>query len=326
MKLSELNPADVTPVETPESTGKLKLSDLHPDEVTAAPEPGGFLAKAKELASDFLTGHRPYEKNAPIEPSIAQNLGYLGGVASTGLIQGAKALAGKGSMDDMKEAIAGRAKSAPQQLQESGVSPTMSYVAGIPLQIATDPMAEFSAAPFKGALSAGKTAVSPVAEYIGNRVKDGAESFATSPFFEKVANATNVVGKGKSVLEKIAASGELPEALQPAADAASGMAGRALAYKSPLAPVQAISDASRGVTYVQKGMAKVLDKAGPAVKALQSSKIFSDGQLEKIAASPFFQTLKSAHETGGTDAVSTAHYVLQQTDPGYQQLLKDEQH
>ncbi len=288
---------------------------------------------SKVMDHNWLT-HEPVApvppERAPIEPSIGKTLAYPGGVVSTAVVQGAKALGGNGSADDMTEALKGNAKSVPQQLLESDFSPAAAYGVGIPLQVATDPFAEFSAAPVKAAAG-------PVAQYIGNKAVAGAEKFATTPVFNRIANATNVVGKGKDLVGKLvdAAKGSLPDSVKPAVDVASGLAGRAAAYKTPLAPVQAVSDAARGVTTVQKGVAKVLDKLSPgakpvnqnskAIKALMSSNLFSEPQLARLTNSPYIEKLERAAEDGSADSVATTHYVLQQTDPGYQKLLKEEQ-
>jgi hypothetical protein len=71
--------------------------------------------------------------------------------------------------------------------------------------------------------------------------------------------------------------------------------------------------------------AVVLDKSSKAMQSLMGSNLFSEGQLARLAASPYFRALKNAGDVGGAEAVATTHYVLQQTDPEYQQFLKDEQ-
>ena len=130
------------------------------------------LSRVGTLAKQFfLTGHPNAPGHEPIEPSIGQALSYPAGVVSTGVIQGAKqALNGTGSMEDFKQALQGNAKSAPQQLQESGMSPVASYAAGIPLQIATDPFASFLSMKGRGAAD--------VPSYISQRLRDKAGRMA----------------------------------------------------------------------------------------------------------------------------------------------------
>lgn len=131
-------------------------------------EDAGLLSKINDF--NWVT-HEPIKKDparTPIEPSVAENFAYPSGVTSTALIQGFKALTGHpdkaGMAGDMADALSGRAKSAPQQLEELGLHPIASHAVGIPLQGLTDPMAGFTGKPVEAALS-------PVGEFIKNRLK-----------------------------------------------------------------------------------------------------------------------------------------------------------
>jgi len=113
-------------------------------------------------------------------------------------------------------------------------------------------------------------------------------------------------------------------------------------FRSLTAPVQAVSDLARAASFGQKGLASALDagaaqpaataaagyvadKADPVYQLMMNSKIWSPSQISQLASTPYGQVLKNAAKSGGPDGISTTHYILQQTDPQYQALLKKEQ-
>lgn len=142
---------------------------------------------------------------------------------------------------------------------------------------------------------------------VGKGAVNVAQKAATSPLPGKIADATNVAGKVKSFIgNKLsgpagAMKGILPEGV---ADFASGAAARAATYKTPLAPIQAISDSARLVQGGQKGVAWMLDNAPQ--------------KLGKFAA-----PLKAAADRGGT-ALATTSFLLSQSDPEFQEIMKSE--
>lgn len=108
----------------------------------------------------------------PIEPSIGKNLAYAGNLVATGAIQGAKELAsGTGNMKDVRAALAGDGKSAPQQLEEAGLPPAAAYGLGIPLQVVTDPMAGFTAPALAKALQPVADKATNVGRAIADRLR-----------------------------------------------------------------------------------------------------------------------------------------------------------
>lgn len=447
---------------------------------TAPPEEPSTLGKVGQLAKEFfITGHPNAPGHEPIEPSVGQNLGYAGGVLSTGAIQGAKELAaGTGSMSDFTDALKGNAKGAPQQLEESGFSPLAAYGVGIPLQIATDPLADFSSAPTRAAAGelADKvqTGAENVGDYISNRLAHGAENLAvnhlrptaamraklgpqglqsaarealdsgsieagskasttaqnlsdrldevgavkgdivdasdatinpsdianqvhdqvvspllqtseTAPIAENIENKAEGLLKqypGNSMTpaqleaEKMAVQSNINYKVDPSAaiqakesyarvlkqgvenavtdpnfipakqswqnlNNAQQMAERTANVShgglldtglglSAVAHTNPVTLAAAGARALTKGRlsstgAVLLDKSSKVVQSLTDSNLFTPEQISKIVSSPFSQVLERAGESGGNAGLSTAHYVLQQTDPNYQQLLKDEQ-
>ena len=323
MKLSDLNPNEVTPVETAAPSGPLKLSDLHPSEVTPAEEPGMLEAGARGLAQGATLGFGDELYGAGNAGVQALKKGSLADLHSD-YAKGRDEV--RANNDAAKKAHpyaygAGELAGSAVPLAASGASvPALAAtgaVGAVGNSDSSDPATLAKQAAMGGAMTGaagaamGAAAQSPVGKYIGDRLSGAAENFATTPLFNKVADATNIVGKTKGLVGKLAGSGILPESIQPAADAVSGAAGRMAAYKSPLAPIQAVSDASRGMSFLQDGVAKALD--------------LTEGQFSRISKTPYFQSLKNAVENGGPTAAATTHYILQQTDPKYQELLKDDQ-
>lgn len=148
------------------------------------------------------------------------------------------------------------------------------------------------------AIGAGLSKVTPVFKAISER-------FATSPLPSKISEATNVVGKGKTIAEKFVGSiGEsLPGGAKKAMDVFSGVAGRKAAYSNPVTGVpQLISDSARAVSGAQKGVAWILDNA--------------PDKLGKFAG--ILQKAKAA----GPSAFATANFLLQSKNPEYQEILK----
>lgn len=93
----------------------------------------GMMAMAKRF-------HIPPEALQKMQQYVAKPLGYLGGVGSTAAVQAAKALVGKGSIDPVIHAVMGDAKSAVEQLRDSGWNRSAARVVGVPLQMASDPL------------------------------------------------------------------------------------------------------------------------------------------------------------------------------------------
>lgn len=131
------------------------------------------------------------------------------------------------------------------------------------------------------------------------------ERFATSPVPSKVSDATNVVGHGKDFVDKFLHlnADKLNPAVRSGLDAISGAVGRKAAYSNPVTAVpQGISDVAKGVTYAQKGAAYLLDKTPEVL-----------GQ--------YLPAIKSAASKGPT-ALAATEFLLQQTSPGFQEILK----
>lgn len=134
-------------------------------------------------------------------------------------------------------------------------------------------------------------------------IKSGAEGLATTPLFDKVANATNVVGKGRDFISKVTAPimDQLSPGVKKAADVATAVAGRFGAYKTPLAPVQAVSDAASVASGAQKGLAWLMDNA--------------PDKLGKFAPA-----LKEA-ASRGSKALAATSFILQQREPEFVKIL-----
>jgi hypothetical protein len=111
----------------------------------------------------------------------------------------------------------------------------------------------------------------------GKALGAGAEKFATSPVFNKISDATNLGG---------------------------GAVGRVGSYSLPgVKYVQGVSDAAKGVSYLQKGVAYALDHAPES--------------LGKYAT-----VLKQAASQGPA-AFATTDFLLSQKDPEYQKIKKN---
>jgi hypothetical protein len=68
------------------------------------------------------------------------------------------------------------------------------------------------------------------------------------------------------------------------------------------------------------------DRFGTSVfRKMLDMKIGTADVIKRIAASPYGQVLKNAAASGGPEAMATTHYILNQTDPAYQKLLKTAQ-
>lgn len=133
-----------------------------------------------------------------------------------------------------------------------------------------------------------------------------ATRLATSPIPKKIADATNMVGKVKGIASNLA--GEFSESMGPRSkqvvDFISGLAGRKAAYAIPGSNfAQGVSDTARGVEVAQKGLVWVLDNAPQ--------------KLGKYAG-----VLKKAAQAGPA-AMATTNFLLQQSDPEYQRVLKE---
>lgn len=154
---------------------------------------------------------------------------------------------------------------------------------------------------------AGGAATSKALGAVGSVAKGAAEKFATSPLPGKIADATNVVGKGKGLVEKF--TGMVGDNLSPRTkqvmDYVSGAVGRKAAYSNPVTGVpQAISDTAKVAQGAQKGMAWLLDNAP-----------------EKLGK--FASVAKEALASGGPQALATTEFILSQSSPEYQKIQKD---
>ena len=163
---------DISDLPPPEDNGRQPAEDLPPpDGDLPPPDDGGYKA-APWYDKALKYNWRTKEKLKPTDPDktpqedegVGQALGYPGGVATTAVIQGAKALAGKGKMSELVDALKGKAKSAPQQLEESGWPKAASWAAGLPLQAVTDPMADTMGM---------RTGVQDATGAVGNAVEKG---------------------------------------------------------------------------------------------------------------------------------------------------------
>lgn len=149
-------------------------------------------------------------------------------------------------------------------------------------------------------------AVGPIATKAASALPNFMHAAVTSPIPQKISDATNLTGQAKGVIGKAARlfAADLPEGkLKTAGDVVTGLVGRHAAYHSPLAPVQLISDAAMGVSKAQSVIAKLLDSTP-----------------EKLGK--FAPVLKDA-ATRGANAVATTHFLLGQSDPEYQKIMKD---
>lgn len=173
----------------------------------------------------------------------------------------------------------------------------------------------------------------------GNVAKHIATRFATSPLPKKVSDATNVVGAAKGMAGKFLglAGDNLPPAAKRITDLVSGTIGRKAAYSNPVTAIpQGISDVAKGVTFAQKGMATALDKGAPlisgATKAVgaaagaASAKPLVNRMLEESPdrLGKFAPALQSAAQRGES-ALASTHFLLSQSDPEYQAIMKENQ-
>jgi hypothetical protein len=69
--------------------------------------------------------------------------------------------------------------------------------------------------------------------------------------------------------------------------------------------------------------AVAMDAASSGIRSLLDSNLLTAPQVSRIAASPYADLLKKA-SLNGQHALAMTHYVLQQTDPKYQELLKQD--
>lgn len=172
------------------------------------------------------------------------------------------------------------------------------------MTVASNPLLMMSGVPGQAAASLASKGASAIAK----PAAELAERVATSPLPEQIANATNVTGHIKDFAGKILPkiSENLPEgAMRSFTDVATGALGRKAAYSNPLTAIpQGISDVAQVASKGQKGLAWMLDNAPQ--------------RLGK-----FLPVLKSA-AARGTDALATTSFILQQTEPEFQQIVKDQ--
>lgn len=215
---------------------------------------------------------------------------------------------------------------------------------------------EITKKPSAGSLSVGANPlmnVSAPAGAIPAVAENLAMKAATSPLPRQVSDATNMVGHAKGIAGMVAKAIGAKLPASGMADLATGVAGRVAAYKNPWTVVpQAVSDAAKGVQVVQKGASKLLD-AVPSLpaKAAQvasgvggaalagnmastfmgkpaadsdkevSDKILTPKQEQAIAGSKFAPALDAASKRSQNGFAAT-HFILQQSNPEYQELLK----
>lgn len=123
--------------------GKIDFQEAAPAidfQESPVPSLGDKLSSAWQ---DFLhpDSNKP-EASSVDSGGLAQNLGYLGGVTGTGVADAIKhaTVGGDVGPEEWKKALQGNATPVPQALQKQGWNPVASYIAGIPLQLASDPL------------------------------------------------------------------------------------------------------------------------------------------------------------------------------------------
>lgn len=148
--------------------------------------------------------HIPPEAFQALSKLVQKPLGYLGGIGSTATVEAVKALAGKGSMAPVADAILGDAKSMPQQLMDSGWNRSLARVVGVPGQMVTDPLVllgELASAGKLGELGNGlrgklvKNAFAPVDQAFGE-LKPYQNRLEETPFSDQILK-NNVITPGK---------------------------------------------------------------------------------------------------------------------------------
>lgn len=194
----------------------------------------------------------------------------------------------------------------PLKIQKSPLDVDWFHAAGNEVTKEMDPSARAGTSnPFLQ-MAGGEAAAGLVSKGVG-AVKPLVEKFATSPLPSKIAEATNVVGKGKGLAQKIVTG--LGDDLSPTAkkvfDAVSGVAGRKAAYSNPITAIpQGISDTARAVEGGQRTAAWLLDNAPHIL-----------GKFEPM--------LRQARQNGPA-ALATFNFLLQSKNPEYQSLLKEQ--
>lgn len=167
----------------------------------------------------------------------------------------------------------------------------------VEMTVADNPLLSWSGAGTTAAVGAASKSL-PVMSHI-------AQKFATHPGPAALEKATNVTGAVKGLMGKASDLFQraVPENLKPVADFVTGVAGRHAAYSNPVTGFsQGVSDVAKVTKGAQSVVAKLLDSA-PA-------------RLGKFA--PILQQAA----TRGGQALATTDFLLQQTDPEYQQVKK----
>lgn len=168
---------------------------------------------------------------------------------------------------------------------------------------ATDLMMQATAGPAMGkALGAlpnfmkGRQAAAPVAKVLDSGMGASGGLTQAAPVLEQAAPAA---AKAKPILDRVADFTDVSKM------AGGGLGAKGLAYfaPGPLKYVQGVSDAARAAQKVKTGAAYLLETAPQ--------------KLGKFAP-----VLKQAADRGG-NALSTTDFLLQKTDPEYQQLMKE---
>jgi hypothetical protein len=146
---------------------------------------------------------------------------------------------------------------------------------------------------------------SKAAPAVSRFTTNAAEEIATNPLLEKTINATNLTGRAKGLAgEMVKKMGTDLGLDSKATDYITGAIGRKAAYSTPFTgTIQGISDVAR---VAQKGAmitAENLPKLEPYL-------------------GKFGPLLRKAAERGGT-SLAARHYVLQQTQPEYQSMIRE---
>lgn len=286
----------------------------------ASPIPGGFLAggalgyaggkQLENLGKKYLMGEDVPENTVG---------GIAGDLASGGALSTGGALVGK-ALSPVAKYISGKLASGAEAATVAHLNPgpQLSAVLG------KDALRGAARATLdSGAMEAG----TKVGTTVGNLERMAAPQSSLKQFIEQggqeAANPNPNLGLAGE-LAKVAAN-KAPGGLSNAFDWGAG--------------ANAIKDIMHGnvagpMIYAGKKMAEGrvastaavgLDAASKAAKSLfGDGAAFTANQMSKIASSPYLQQLQSAHQNGGPSAVNTTSYILQQTDPKFQELVKDD--
>lgn len=220
--------------------------------------------------------------------------------------------------------IEGKAQALMQKYSKPAIGPNGEINVGpssmTPAQLEAEKMAVQNNITY-GANSGAQTGA---AQDYARVLKEGVENAVTDPAFKAAKDTYGKLTSAQEMADRAASlqNGGLMSHITDVGLGTAAVGG--LAHGNPLPAL------GFGARVLSKGRlastgAMALDKSSAAVRSLMQSNIFTEAQLSKIAASPYFQRLQTAALAGGPDSVSTTHYVLQQTDPGYQKLLHEEQ-